>query len=68
MHQGFYFNRFTVTARDSATEPLFATALLTLNVIDVNDNPPELPKTLPEIFVKENVNGVNVATIKVNEL
>ena len=61
------FFRYVITARDIAEVPMSAKAFLTVNIIDVNDNPPVLPKNFPEILIRENVQGELVAIVKVKK-
>lgn len=44
---------FTVVAKDKGDQPLSSTAKITINVIDVNDNPPIFDKNIYNVSIKE---------------
>ena len=46
---------FTIVASDSVTTPLSASAQVTVNVLDANDNPPQFTNPLFSFVVEENV-------------
>ena len=57
-----------VSASDAGEPPLTATTTIYVNVKDVNDNPPEIEKSLYEINVDENVDvGTSVLQLKVDD-
>ena len=57
-----------VSASDAGEPPLTATTTIYVNVKDVNDNPPEIEKSLYEISVDENVDvGTSVLQLKVDD-
>ncbi|KAM6953610.1 protocadherin alpha-4-like isoform 5-T5 [Aplochiton taeniatus] len=44
----------TITATDEGTPPLSSISVVTIDVSDVNDNPPRFPEPVINIYVKEN--------------
>ena len=57
-----------VSASDAGDPPLTATTTIYVNVKDVNDNPPDIEKTVYEINVAENVDvGASIMHIHVTD-
>ena len=57
-----------VSASDAGDPPLTATTTIYVNVKDVNDNPPDIEKSLYEINVDESIeNGTSVLHLKVTD-
>ncbi|XP_055782667.1 protocadherin alpha-8-like isoform X18 [Salvelinus fontinalis] len=44
----------TITAKDEGTPPLSSTSVITVEVSDVNDNPPRFSEPVINVYVKEN--------------
>ncbi|KAL2077322.1 hypothetical protein ACEWY4_026826 [Coilia grayii] len=44
----------TITATDEGTPPLSSTSVITVRVSDVNDNAPQFPEPIINVYVKEN--------------
>ncbi|KAL2077323.1 hypothetical protein ACEWY4_026827 [Coilia grayii] len=44
----------TITATDEGTPPLSSTSVITVRVSDVNDNAPQFPEAVINVYVKEN--------------
>ncbi|XP_044218767.1 protocadherin alpha-8-like isoform X11 [Thunnus albacares] len=44
----------TITATDEGTPPLSSTAVITVQILDINDNAPLFPEASVSIYVKEN--------------
>ncbi|XP_041929661.1 protocadherin alpha-8-like isoform X11 [Alosa sapidissima] len=44
----------TIRATDEGTPPLFSTSVITIRVSDVNDNAPQFPEPVINVYVKEN--------------
>ncbi|CAK8672419.1 unnamed protein product [Clavelina lepadiformis] len=59
--------QYLLSARDIAEYPQTARALLTINVLDENDNPPTFLPTMPSPTVKENVRAEGIATIQATD-
>ncbi|CAJ1058170.1 cadherin-related family member 2 [Xyrichtys novacula] len=57
-----------VTATDQGTPPLSSTALVTVNVEDINDNKPEFAEASYEFFVKEGEKGAFVGSVTAEDL
>ncbi|KAM5299019.1 protocadherin beta-2-like [Ctenodactylus gundi] len=61
--------RLTLTALDGGTPPRSGTALVLIEVLDINDNAPEFAKLLYEVQVPENSPvGAQVASISARDL
>ncbi|VFV21533.1 protocadherin beta-2 [Lynx pardinus] len=61
--------RFTLTALDGGTPPRSGTALVRIEVLDINDNAPEFAKLLYEVQVLENSPiGFQVAVVSARDL
>ncbi|KAM6148974.1 protocadherin beta-2-like [Erethizon dorsatum] len=61
--------RLTLTALDGGTPPRSGTALVLIEVLDINDNAPEFTKLLYEVQVPENSPvGFQVATVSARDL
>ncbi|XP_030176005.1 protocadherin beta-2 [Lynx canadensis] len=61
--------RFTLTALDGGTPPRSGTALVRIEVLDINDNAPEFAKLLYEVQVLENRPiGFQVAVVSARDL
>ncbi len=57
-----------VSASDAGEPPLTATTTIYVNVKDVNDNPPDIEKSLYEINVAENVEiGTSILHVQVTD-
>jgi hypothetical protein len=57
-----------VSASDAGEPPLTATTTVYVNVKDVNDNPPDIEKTLYQINIPENVDvGTSILHIHVTD-
>ncbi|XP_049897645.1 protocadherin alpha-8-like isoform X5 [Epinephelus moara] len=62
--EGFSSYSVTITAADEGTPPLSSTSVLSVQVSDVNDNPPRFLEPVINIYVKENSPvGVSIYTI-----
>ncbi|XP_062045733.1 protocadherin beta-2-like [Lepus europaeus] len=60
--------RLTLTAQDGGTPPRSGTALVRIEVVDVNDNAPEFAQLLYEVQVPENSRiGSHVATVSARD-
>ncbi|KAM9740553.1 protocadherin alpha-4-like isoform 23-T23 [Menidia menidia] len=44
----------TITATDEGSPPLISTAVISVNISDINDNPPTFPEANMSVYVKEN--------------
>ncbi|XP_030621278.1 protocadherin alpha-2-like [Chanos chanos] len=54
----------TITATDEGTPSLSSTSVITIQVSDVNDNPPHFPEPVINVYVKENSQtGVVISTV-----
>ncbi|KAM5169155.1 protocadherin beta-2-like [Callospermophilus lateralis] len=61
--------RLTLTALDGGTPPRSGTALVLIEILDINDNAPEFTKVLYEVRVPENSPiGSHVATVSARDL
>ncbi|XP_047411757.1 protocadherin beta-2 [Sciurus carolinensis] len=61
--------RLTLTALDGGTPPRSGTALVLVEILDINDNAPEFTKVLYEVRVPENSPiGLHIATVSARDL
>ncbi|XP_072515563.1 protocadherin gamma-C5-like isoform X30 [Salminus brasiliensis] len=59
-HETFPEYTVEIIAQDSGTPPLQSKSQITVNVVDVNDNPPVFQQSWYAVYVKENVGAGNV--------
>uniref|UniRef100_A0A4X1SM61 Cadherin domain-containing protein n=1 Tax=Sus scrofa TaxID=9823 RepID=A0A4X1SM61_PIG len=65
--KNFEYN-ITVTATDRGTPPLSTEIHITLNVVDINDNPPSFPQTSYSVYLPENnLRGMSIFSVSAHD-